>query len=57
MQISETITKLINDQIKAEFESAHLYQDFANYYYEKGLHGFASWFSVQAKEEVENVGN
>ena len=55
MQISENITKMINGQIKAEFESAYLYQDIANYYYEKGLHGFASWFQVQAKEEVEHA--
>ena len=55
MQITENITKMINGQIKAEFESAYLYQDIAKKKKKKGLHGFASWFQVQAKEEVEHA--
>ena len=39
---------LINTQVNKEFYSAYLYLDFANYYYDQGLDGFAHWYDVQA---------
>ena len=36
------IKDMINEQINKEFYSAYLYLDFANYYYDKGLDGFAN---------------
>ena len=50
----EKLVSLINTQIREEFYSAYLYLDFANFYEAKGLHGFAHWFKVQAKEELDH---
>ena len=43
----------MNSQINKEMFSAYLYLDFANFYESKGLLGFANWYKVQAKEELE----
>jgi len=50
----EKLVSLLNTQIREEFYSAYLYLDFANFYEAKGLHGFAHWFKVQAKEELDH---
>jgi ferritin len=52
---SEKVMKLLNEQITKEFYSAYLYIDFANYYEEQGLKGFAHWFMVQAQEERDHA--
>lgn len=49
------IAEMINDQINAEFVSAYLYLDFANYYEDQGLDGFANWYQVQAQEERDHA--
>ena len=49
------IKDMINEQINKEFYSAYLYLDFANYYYDKGLDGFANWYDVQAQEERDHA--
>ena len=49
------VKELINDQINKEFYSAYLYLDFANYYYDQGLDGFANWYDVQAQEERDHA--
>ena len=36
------VAELLNTQINKEFYSAYLYLDFANYYTEEGLDGFAT---------------
>lgn len=54
-EVSEKLVKLINEQINAEFASAYIYLDIENFYVEKGLNGFAAWFKMQAKEEVEHA--
>ena len=48
--LDKKVKELINDQINKEFYSAYLYLDFANYYYDQGLDGFAHWYDVQAQE-------
>ncbi len=53
--MEEKVSKLMNEQINAEFYSAYLYLDFANYYESKGLEGFANWYEIQAKEEQEHA--
>lgn len=45
---------LLNQQINREFYSAYLYLDFACYFEQTGLHGFAKWFRIQAREEVDH---
>ncbi|HAX40868.1 MAG TPA: ferritin [Clostridiales bacterium] len=52
---SEKVKSLLNEQITKEFYSAYLYLDFANYYEEQGLKGFANWFMVQAQEERDHA--
>jgi ferritin len=49
------VSELLNQQINKEFYSSYLYLDFANYYIEQGLNGFANWFKVQAQEELDHA--
>lgn len=53
--IDQKIAKMINDQVNKEFYSAYLYLDFANYYAEAGLDGFAHWYEIQAQEERDHA--
>ena len=50
-----TVKRLLNEQINKEFYSAYLYLDFANYYDEVGLDGFANWYKIQAQEERDHA--
>ncbi|WP_317853686.1 ferritin [Chakrabartyella piscis] len=52
--LNEKIVTLLNAQVNKEFYSAYLYLDFANYYEDKGLSGFANWYHIQAKEESDH---
>lgn len=49
--ISEKLVNEINEQIKYEFFSAHLYLAMAAYCASEDLMGFANFFKVQAEEE------
>ncbi len=53
--LDKKIAALINEQINKEFYSAYLYLDFANYYADAGLDGFAHWYEVQAQEERDHA--
>ncbi len=53
--LNEKIAKLINEQINKELYSAYLYLDFANYYADAGLDGFAHWYEIQAREESDHA--
>ena len=53
--LNEQIKDLINNQINKEMYSAYLYLNISNYYAEKGLNGFSSWFKAQANEELEHA--
>ena len=53
--LDNKVRDLINEQVTKEFYSAYLYLDFANYYQEKGLDGFAHWFDIQAQEERDHA--
>jgi len=53
--LDKTIVKLLNEQINKEFYSAYLYLDFANYFTDVALDGFANWYTVQAKEEQDHA--
>lgn len=53
--LNEKVRELLNDQINKEFYSAYLYLDFANYYQENGLDGFANWYTIQAQEERDHA--
>ena len=53
--LNKKIAELLNDQINKEFYSAYLYLDFANYYADAGLDGFAHWYEIQAQEERDHA--
>lgn len=53
--LHEKIENLMNSQINKEMFSAYLYLDFANFFESKGLMGFASWYKIQAKEEMDHA--
>ena len=53
--MDKKVIDLMNDQINKEFYSAYLYLDFANYYTDEGLDGFANWYKVQAQEERDHA--
>lgn len=53
--LESNVKELINEQINLEFYSGYLYLDFSNYYNEIGLDGFANWYEVQAKEELDHA--
>lgn len=49
------MTAAINDQIKAEFDSAYIYLAMSAYFEDAGLSGMAHWMKKQYKEEVEHA--
>lgn len=53
--MDQKVYELLNDQINKEFYSAYLYMDFANYYADEGLNGFANWYMIQAAEERDHA--
>lgn len=53
--LNEKVAQLLNTQVNKEFYSAYLYLDFANFYEEEGLKGFANWYRVQAQEERDHA--
>lgn len=53
--LDTNVKDLINAQINEELYSAYLYLDFADYYHERGLDGFANWFDMQAQEERDHA--
>ena len=53
--LNENVKKLLNDQINKELYSAYLYLDFSNYFEDRGLDGFASWYYIQAQEERDHA--
>lgn len=52
---NEQIKKMLNKQVTKELFSAYLYLAIANYYMQQNLDGFANWFEVQAKEELDHA--
>ncbi len=52
--MEKNVAALINNQINKEFYSAYLYLEMANFYDAKGLDGFANWFEIQGREELDH---
>ena len=55
MALSSEVTAVLNDQINKEMYSSYLYLTFADYYDDRGLKGFANWYEIQAKEEMDHA--
>ena len=53
--LDKKVAELLNDQVNKELYSAYLYLDFALYYDEIGLDGFANWYKIQAQEERDHA--
>ncbi len=53
--ISEKMVSAINDQIKAEFDSAFIYLGMSAWFEEANLSGMATWMRKQYHEEVEHA--
>lgn len=53
--MDKKVKNLLNEQITWEFYSAYLYLDFANYFQDEGLDGFAHWYDIQAQEERDHA--
>lgn len=52
--MDKKIVELLDAQVSKEFYSAYLYLGIAKFFGQKKLHGFASWYKVQAQEEIEH---
>jgi len=50
--LSQKLLDALNEQLKWEFYSAHLYLAMAAYCHDQGLDGFANFFRVQVQEET-----
>ena len=53
--LKKEVAALLEQQINKEFYSAYLYLDFANFYTDASLNGFANWYNVQAQEERDHA--
>ena len=53
--LNKKVTDLLNTQVNKELYSAYLYLDFANFYTDEGLSGFANWYQIQAQEERDHA--
>ena len=53
--LSQKMTDIINDQIKAELESSYIYLSMSAYLENENLKGMAHWMKKQAQEEVEHA--
>ncbi len=52
--LSDTLYKLLNDQINHEHYSSYLYLSMAAYFEAQNFSGFAHWMKVQSEEEYEH---
>ena len=55
MKLSDSMAAAINDQIKAELDSAYIYLAMSAYFEDAGLSGMAHWMHKQFKEEEEHA--
>ncbi len=53
--ISKKITLQLNEQVNHEFFSAYFYLSMSTWFTSKNLNGFANWFGIQAKEELDHA--
>lgn len=53
--LSKKVADLLRDQVNKEFYSSYLYLEISNYYKTEVLDGFANWYKIQAKEELDHA--
>ena len=49
------VKELMNEQVTNELESAYLYLEFSNFFDSRNLDGYANYYRVQAKEEIDHA--
>lgn len=54
MELQKSVKKLLNEQVKNEFESAYLYLGMAAYFNTTPFKGMAHWMTVQSGEEIKH---
>lgn len=52
--VSQEIEQLINDQLIKENFSANMYLSMASWFADKGLNGFANYYLIQYREELDH---
>lgn len=52
--LNDKVKELLNEQINKEFYSGYLYLSMSAYLDQIGLHGFANWTKVKAKNEIDH---
>ena len=50
--LKESVQSALNDQVKQEFYSAHVYLSMCAWFEDQGLPGFAKWMRFQYQEEL-----
>lgn len=55
MSMPKPVVEAMNEQINRELYSAYLYLSMAGWFDSQHLPGFASWFRVQAREELAHA--
>lgn len=53
--MNSKVKDLLNTQVNKELESAYLYLEFSNFFDSKQLDGYANYYRVQAKEEIDHA--
>ena len=53
--MNSKVKELMNNQITRELESAYLYLEFSNFFDSRNLSGYANYYRVQAKEEIDHA--
>ena len=53
--MNSKVKELLNAQITKELESAYLYLEFSNFFDSRNLKGYANYYRVQAKEEIDHA--
>lgn len=53
--LDKELVKLLNDEVNLEWYSAYLYLEISNFYIDRNLNGFGSWYYIQAQEERDHA--
>ncbi|SHI18289.1 ferritin [Sporobacter termitidis DSM 10068] len=53
--LDKQLVALLNQQVNMEWYSAYLYLDIHDYYVDKELNGFGTWFYIQTQEERDHA--
>ena len=53
--MNRKVSELMNKQVSNELKSAYLYLEFSNFFDSRNLDGYANYYRVQAKEEIDHA--